>query len=118
MAVAGTISTSASIREVLDSLYDARVPKAWTKVITHFFFTFIIILIILFFQISYYSTSLGNWFSELLQRKEQLTRWLNVGPPTVYWLGGLFNPGVIYYYVFDYISFFFINNNCRVSSLQ
>lgn len=35
---------------------------------------------------------LGNWFTGLLQRYDQLYKWLNNGRPKAYWLTGFFNP--------------------------
>ena len=34
----------------------------------------------------------GNWFTGLLQRHDQLHKWLNQGRPKAYWLTGFFNP--------------------------
>lgn len=38
------------------------------------------------------AATLGNWFSSLLQRQDQLARWLAMGRPRAYWLTGFFNP--------------------------
>lgn len=40
------------------------------------------------------AATLGNWFSGLLQRQDQLVRWLTMGRPRAYWLTGFFNPQV------------------------
>jgi hypothetical protein len=40
------------------------------------------------------AATLGNWFSGLLQRQDQLARWLTMGRPRAYWLTGFFNPQV------------------------
>ncbi len=57
----------------VSALYDARVPATWTKV-------------------SWPAMTLGLWFTEVLQRTQQYTAWLNEGRPLVYWLSGFFNP--------------------------
>jgi hypothetical protein len=43
------------------------------------------------------AATLGNWFSGLLQRQDQLARWLTMGRPRAYWLTGFFNPQVNIY---------------------
>jgi len=40
------------------------------------------------------ATTLGNWFTGLLQRHDQLGKWLTLGRPRAYWLTGFFNPQV------------------------
>jgi hypothetical protein len=47
------------------------------------------------------AATLGNWFSGLLQRQDQLARWLTMGRPRAYWLTGFFNPQVRYYFLRD-----------------
>lgn len=41
------------------------------------------------------ASTLGNWFSGLLQRTDQLAKWLALGRPRAYWLTGFFNPQVL-----------------------
>ena len=69
----GTIALSAGLLNVLEALYDARVPKEWLAR-------------------SWEANSLGAWFLGLLQRHEQLLRWLTTGRPASFWLPGFFNP--------------------------
>ena len=59
--------------ECMDALFCARPPKPWLK-------------------LSWEAPSLGLWFTGLLQRHEQLHRWLTAGRPASFWLGGFFNP--------------------------
>ena len=99
LAIEGTIIMSPDLRDAMDSMYDARVPKQWQ-------------------QISWESSTLGFWFTEFLERTNQFTRWchyvgsfatghrffffrsepkLNVwnifqGKPKVFWMAGFFNP--------------------------
>ncbi|KAJ3097005.1 Dynein heavy chain 5, axonemal [Phlyctochytrium planicorne] len=73
LAIDGTIIVSAQLQEALDALYDARVPNAWVKV-------------------SWQSSTLGLWYSELLNRIAQFHTWLYDGRPLVFWLSGFFNP--------------------------
>jgi dynein heavy chain len=48
---------SAQLSDALDNMYDARVPGTWAK-------------------ISWLSSSLGFWFTELLQRHAQFSSWI------------------------------------------
>jgi dynein heavy chain len=40
------------------------------------------------------ASTLGNWFTGLLQRHDQLGKWLTLGRPRAYWMTGFFNPQV------------------------
>eukprot|EP01135_Chromosphaera_perkinsii_P010177 Nk52_evm43s2039 gene=Nk52_evmTU43s2039 len=73
LAIDGTIIMNEKLRDALDCLYDARIPAAWLA-------------------ISWESSTLGFWFSDLVARAEQFTRWLFDGRPLTYWMTGLFNP--------------------------
>ena len=72
---AGTIALSGKLADSLDALYNGRIPKDWLAK-------------------SWEAASLGSWFAGLLQRHDQLLRWLNTGRPKAYWLTGFFNPQV------------------------
>ena len=74
LAIAGTIVMSPDVTDALDKLYMARVPASWTKVS----------------QLDAPNT--GVWFTNIVQRAEQLTGWLQGGRPTCFWLTGFFNP--------------------------
>ena len=73
LAIDGTIIVSAQLQQALDALFDARVPDAWIKV-------------------SWNSSTLGIWYTELLLRVAQFHSWLYEGRPLVFWLSGFFNP--------------------------
>ncbi|XP_021242638.1 dynein heavy chain 5, axonemal-like isoform X6 [Numida meleagris] len=73
LAIDGTIIMSEELRDALDSMYDARIPKLW-------------------FRISWESTTLGFWFTELLERNQQFSSWLMDGRPNQFWMTGFFNP--------------------------
>ena len=73
MAIEGTIIMDDYLKEVLDCMFDAKVPDKWTK-------------------ISWSSSTLGFWFTELIQRDSQFKTWCNKGRPKVFWMTGFFNP--------------------------
>ena len=64
---------SGPLIEALDALFNARIPSEWLAG-------------------SWEASTLGNWFLGLLQRHEQLSKWLNAGRPKAYWITGFFNP--------------------------
>ena len=64
LAVEGTIVMSEHLRSLLDAMYDARVPESWEKM-------------------SWQSTTLGFWYTELLERDSQFRRWCFMGRPKV-----------------------------------
>ncbi len=57
---AGTVALSGPLIEALDALFNARIPSEWLAG-------------------SWEASTLGNWFLGLLQRHEQLSKWLNSG---------------------------------------
>ena len=61
------------LKEIMDNMYDARVPEVWEK-------------------LSWQSSTLGFWFTELLERDGQFKRWCFSGRPKVFWPTGFFNP--------------------------
>ncbi|MEE6465421.1 hypothetical protein FKM82_006550, partial [Ascaphus truei] len=73
LAIDGTIIMSEDLRDALDNMYDARIPKLW-------------------FKISWESATLGFWFTELLERNQQFRSWLFDGRPNQFWMTGFFNP--------------------------
>ena len=76
MAIEGTIIMSDDLKEVLDNMFDATVPERWIK-------------------LSWASSTLGFWFTELLERDNQFKTWCFKGRPMVFWMTGFFNPQVI-----------------------
>ncbi|XP_037924624.1 dynein heavy chain 5, axonemal isoform X2 [Hermetia illucens] len=73
LAIDGTIVMSQGLRESLDAMYDARIPESWMK-------------------ISWESTTLGFWYTELLERNTQFRHWCLNDRPKVFWMTGFFNP--------------------------
>lgn len=73
LAIDGTIIMSENLRDALDNMFDAKVPTLWRK-------------------ISWQSSTLGFWFTELLERNDQFYSWVFVGRPDSFWMTGFFNP--------------------------
>ncbi|KAI9544461.1 hypothetical protein NQZ68_001334 [Dissostichus eleginoides] len=73
LAIDGTIIMSENLRDALDNIFDARVPNLWRKV-------------------SWDSSTLGFWYTELLERNKQFHSWVFEGRPKAFWMTGFFNP--------------------------
>jgi len=73
LAIEGTIIMSENLKEALDALFDANVPNSWSK-------------------ISWHSSSIGFWFTELVERNSQLNSWIFESRPKCFWMTGFFNP--------------------------
>ncbi|XP_047444882.1 dynein axonemal heavy chain 8-like [Mugil cephalus] len=73
LAIDGTIIMSENLRDALDNIFDARVPNLWRK-------------------ISWESSTLGFWYTELLERNKQFHSWVFEGRPKTFWMTGFFNP--------------------------
>ena len=73
LAIAGSVALSGDLIDALDALFNARIPASWLGK-------------------SWLASTLGNWFTGLLQRFDQLSKWINTGRPRSFWLTGFFNP--------------------------
>ena len=73
MAIEGTVVMNDELKEIMDNMYDARVPLLWEK-------------------LSWQSSTLGFWFTELIERDAQFKKWCFSGRPKVFWPTGFFNP--------------------------
>lgn len=67
------ISLQQQLKDAFDNIYDTRVPQLWKSK-------------------SWESTTIGFWFTELVERNSQLCAWLFNGRPTKFWMTGFFNP--------------------------
>lgn len=72
LAIDGTIIMNEGLRDALDCMYDGRIPAHWKK-------------------ISWESSTLGFWFTELLERNAQFHTWIFNGRPNAFWMTGFFN---------------------------
>jgi len=77
LAIAGTIVMSPELAGALDSLFNAKVPDGWAKVMP-------VSLLV--------EVNIGVWFANMINRAEQLSAWLQKGRPLTFWLTGFFNP--------------------------
>ncbi|XP_057352291.1 dynein axonemal heavy chain 5 isoform X2 [Manis pentadactyla] len=73
LAIDGTIIMSENLRDALNCMFDARIPARWKKA-------------------SWLSSTLGFWFTELVERNCQFTSWVFSGRPHCFWMTGFFNP--------------------------
>ena len=73
-----------NLKEALDALFDANVPNSWSK-------------------ISWHSSSIGFWFTELVERNSQLNSWIFESRPKCFWMTGFFNPQGKIFLLLSYI---------------
>ncbi|XP_043743727.1 dynein axonemal heavy chain 5 [Cervus elaphus] len=73
LAIDGTIIMSENLRDALNCMFDARIPTRWKKA-------------------SWVSSTLGFWFTELIERNCQFTSWVFNDRPHCFWMTGFFNP--------------------------
>lgn len=73
LAIEGSIIMNDQLRDALDNIYDARVPAVWLRG-------------------SWTSSSIGFWFTELIERNNQFRTWCFKGRPNMFWMTGFFNP--------------------------
>ncbi|KAF5272453.1 hypothetical protein FQR65_LT04921 [Abscondita terminalis] len=73
LAIEGTIIMNEALRDALDKIYDAMVPQVWVRG-------------------SWLSSTIGFWFTELLERNIQFNSWVFTAKPVSFWMTGFFNP--------------------------
>lgn len=73
LAIEGTIIMNDELQDALNKIYDARIPQIWIRP-------------------SWTSSTLGFWFTELVERNVQFSSWCFKGRPTMFWMTGFFNP--------------------------
>ncbi|XP_059863189.1 dynein axonemal heavy chain 5 [Delphinus delphis] len=73
LAIDGTIIMSENLQDALNCMFDARIPARWKKE-------------------SWVSSTLGFWFTELIERNCQFTSWVFNDRPHCFWMTGFFNP--------------------------
>ncbi|XP_046868829.1 dynein axonemal heavy chain 8-like, partial [Drosophila willistoni] len=73
LAVEGTIIMSETLRDAVDNIFMARIPTVFKRG-------------------SWVSSSLGFWFTELIERHTQFYNWCFKSRPVVFWMSGFFNP--------------------------
>lgn len=73
IALVHILSFLQNLSAALDNIYDAQIPQVWKR-------------------ISWDSSTLGFWFTELLERNTQFSAWIYEGRPNVFWMTGFFNP--------------------------
>lgn len=79
LAINGEVVMTSELQDILDSIFDAKVPHTWENTLTGD-------------EFSWRLPTLGLWFSSLLNRDDQYRSWLEDGRPNSFWLTGFFNP--------------------------
>jgi dynein heavy chain len=79
LAIKGEVVMTTELQDMLDSIFDARVPHYWENTLTGD-------------EFSWRLPNLGEWFTSLLNRDKQNRTWLTSGRPKCFWLTGFFNP--------------------------
>jgi dynein heavy chain len=94
LAIDGTIIMNENLRNALDFIYDAKIPNLWQK-------------------ISWESSTLGFWFTELIERNAQFRKWLFEKKPLCFWMTGFFNAQGFLTAMRQVITLFFISTCFR-----
>eukprot|EP00798_Chlamydomonas_sp_ICE-L_P021926 gene21926-28972_t len=71
--IKGLVVMSSDLDQIFDALFVSKVPPAWLKCFPSL-------------------KPLGSWTRDVLQRIDQLAKWIEVGYPLVYWLSGFTYP--------------------------
>merc|ERR1711988_1986536 len=79
LAIKGEVVLTEALVQVMNDLFDARVPHPWVYTLGGTEFSWIL-------------PTLGLWFNSLYRRQAQYTAWLERGRPNTFWMTGFFNP--------------------------
>jgi dynein heavy chain, axonemal len=85
-AIDGQIIMTPTILDAINSIADAKVPLIWIYDPTGV-------------EISWLLSELGDWFTSLNERNNQVSGWLKNNRPNTFWLTGFFNPQVNFFYM-------------------
>ncbi|RHY51106.1 hypothetical protein DYB38_003376 [Aphanomyces astaci] len=77
-AIKGELVVTPDIATTIHAIFDAKVPRLWLYRGAD--------------ELSWFSPTLGLWFTGLLERHKQLEGWLERAKPFCFWLPGFFNP--------------------------
>lgn len=79
LAIDGQIIMTTEILDIINNMFDLRVPKKWILDATGSV------------EISWLTPTLGAWMKGLKDRHFQLNNWLTKGRPPSFWISGFYN---------------------------
>jgi len=79
LAIKGEVVLTEQLVNCMSSIFDAKVPKPWLYTVAGDEFSWLL-------------PTLGLWYSSLIARYDQMSKWLETGRPKAFWMTGFFNP--------------------------